>query len=147
MPRPDTENSETGSPEHGWEYVQEIPKTQREAIVALESHLSRISEKTKSSDLRLSEYLKIASSAEQKVKETLEEVEKTKSMVYLGFWALSIIVIGITFSYIEFVYSGSKNDDYKYNLSEKVNNNESEIKILKMCLASNQWFNPKCFAN
>lgn len=84
---------------------------------------------------------------EKNAERAVKKSENAQNFVVYGFIALIFVVAGLVFSYIEFVYSGSKNDDYKYNLSEKINNNLNEIKNLKLCLDSNKWLNPKCFEN
>lgn len=84
----------------------------------------------------------------KKVVTKADEVSKTAfSLVTIGWFALLLVVIGLAFSYAEFIYSGNKNDDYKHNLSEKVTNTQNEIKNLKICLNISKWLNPKCLEN
>ena len=90
----------------------------------------------------------------RELKSIKEDAEKTKKMMgrienitYLGFLIIILMVVSLVFSYIEFIYSGSKNDDYKYNLLEKVSENKNQIDNLKLCLDNSRWFNPKCFGN
>ncbi len=84
--------------------------------------------------------------------------EKTENLVLFGFFVLLVMVAGLVIAYTQFVYSGSKNDDYRYELSQridgqqyellqKISNQQNDIKILKLCLVSNKWLNPKCFEN
>lgn len=74
---------------------------------------------------------------------TNRTVERIENITYLGLIIIIFMVFGLVFGYIEFVYSGSKNDDYKYNLSQQVNNQENEIDMLKLCLKAGGW--NKCF--
>ena len=67
---------------------------------------------------------------------TDEKFERINRLLFSVVVVLLVMVAGLVFVYIEFVYSGSKNDDYKYNLSQQVNNQEAEMKILKICLKS-----------
>ncbi len=91
------------------------------------------------------EFQKTVDKLSQSLLEQNTELKQQKNIIYLGFIVIIFMVVGIVFSYIEFVYSGSRNDDYKYNLSEKVFNQETNIKILKNCLNISKWLNPKCF--
>lgn len=90
------------------------------------------------------EVIKNVELLEKNAERAVKNSENTQNFVVYGFIALIFMVISLVFSYIEFVYSGSKNEDYKYGLSEKINNNLNEIKKLKLCLDSNKWLNPKC---
>lgn len=141
LPKSDTDASKTGGSE--WETIEHTSQTQREAIVAFETYLSKLSEKIKNIDKDVSDYKKIASSINEDVEKTKTVSEKTRDLVIFGFFVLLLMVIAIIFSYIEFIYSGSKNDDYKYNLSQQVNNQENEIDMLKLCLKAGGW--GKCF--
>src|SRR3989344_2017849 len=80
------------------------------------------------------------------VKESLELSKNTFSLVIFGFFALLVIVIGVAFGYWEFVYTASKNEDYRYNISEKINKNTYDIVDIKRdldnfknCLKSGGW--------
>jgi len=80
-------------------------------------------------------------------RDTRKTVTRMENITYLGFIVLIFMLMGLVFVYIEFVYSGSKNDDYKYDLSRKLSDSENEIKILKICLNTSGWLNPQCFKN
>jgi hypothetical protein len=142
LPKSNTDSSQTGGSSK-WEATERGSQTQRQALVTFEMYLSKLSAKTKEIDEKVQEIENIKTKANNLLK-------RVKSMEYLlifGFLVLSVMVAGVVISYVEFVYSGSKNDDYKYNLSEKVNNNNNSIKMLKNCLDSNRWLNPKCLEN
>lgn len=88
---------------------------------------------------------------ESKINKETQKNEKIigriETITYLGFFIIILMLLAIIASYFEFVYSGIKNDDYKYSLSERVNNNENSLRMLKNCLDSSEWLNPKCFKN
>ena len=67
------------------------------------------------------EIMKNVESLEKKCRKSSKNSENAHNLVVYGFIVLIFVVVGLVFSSIEFVYSGSKNDDYKYNLSEKSN--------------------------
>ena len=77
----------------------------------------------------------------QDAQKTLVKSEKTENMVYIGFLVFLTMIAALAFGYFEFVVG--KNDDYKHNLSEKINSQETEMKILKNCLKLGGW--NKCF--
>jgi hypothetical protein len=88
---------------------------------------------------------------EEKIESIKKDTEKTmqlmgriENITYLGFLIIIFMVTALIFGYIELVYSGSKNDDYKYNLSTQVNDTQNQMKILKNCLNVSGWLNPKC---
>jgi hypothetical protein len=110
------------------------------------------------SDLKeqVSEKLKVFEKSIKEIEELkkdasniLRKSEKTENMVYIGFLVFLTMIAGLVFSYIEFVSTKNVNNDsdFKYNFLEKINNNENSIKMLKICLNSNKWLNPKCFEN
>lgn len=95
----------------------------------------------------LGEFIKL----KKQVKDSNDALDKliienkdTKSYTVYGFIALVFVVIAITFSYIEFVYSGSRNDDYKYNLTIDLMRERTDLDYLKNCLKSSGWLNPIC---
>ena len=91
--------------------------------------------------------LDIGPEASVSLEELKKKIKDAQDLMHLVVIVLLVMVGAMVFSYIEFVYSGSRNDDYKYSLLEKVNNNENSLKMLKICLASSKWLNPKCFEN
>jgi hypothetical protein len=84
-----------------------------------------------------------------------EDAEHTKKMVgrienitYLGFIILILMAAGLVFSYWQFAYSDNRETknqifENKFKMLEL----EKDSKILKNCLVSNRWLNPKCFEN
>ena len=67
-------------------------------------------------------------------------------LVIIGFIALVIVVIGIGYGFWQFIYTASKNDDYRYNISEKINRNTQDIYDIKKaednfknCLKNGGW--------
>lgn len=82
----------------------------------------------------------------KEVKETFDIAKDTRSLVVFGFFALLIVVIGIAYGYWQFIYTASRNDDYRYKVSEKIFQNSSDIsevknglKELKNCLRLGGW--------
>lgn len=80
---------------------------------------------------------------EERVDKTFERLdqraESMTNLVVFGFIVLLIMVAAILFSYVEFVYSGSKNDDYKYTLSERVSELQTKFDTLKACFKAGGW--------
>ncbi len=66
-------------------------------------------------------------------------IRHTETITYFGFFIIVLMIVALVFSYIEFVYSGSKNDDYKYNISQQVSEQGAELKLLKECLKLGGW--------
>ena len=91
----------------------------------------------------ITEYRKELKVIKNEAVKTNRTIERIENITYLGLIIIIFMVLGLVFGYIEFVYSGSKNDDYKYNLSQQVNNQENEINMLKLCLKAGGW--NKCF--
>lgn len=146
LPKSDA-TDQTGDPKSEWESVEHASKTQREAIFSFETYISKLSERLREIHIKTSETEKRYSLVEEKVNKTDKTSDRIMSLVIFGFFALLIVVIGIAYGYWQFIFTASKNEDYKYGLSEKINNNLNEIKNLKLCLDSNKWLNPKCFEN
>lgn len=109
------------------------------------NELSKLKDDVASKLLLLNKKVKDFDNLKIEASRAVAKSERTESLLIYGFIFLVITVSAMAFSYIEFVYSGSKNDDYKYNISEKLNSTKNEIDFLKICLASNKWLNPDCF--
>lgn len=80
-------------------------------------------------------------------KKNEKTIGRIETITYLGFFIIILMVFSMVASYIEFIYSSVRNDDYKYNLSTKVNDTDNQMKILKNCLNVSGWLNPKCLEN
>jgi len=134
-----------------WEAIAHSSSaTQREQINLFEIYLSKLSAKTKEIDDKVQEIenLKInINKVKDEANDSLKTTRNTQGLVFFGFFALVFVVIGIGYGYWQFIFTASKNEDYKYGLSEKINNNQNEMKNLKFCLGNNKWLNPKCFEN
>lgn len=146
LPKSDTGGDEKTKQE--WEAIaHSSTATQKEQINAFEVYLSKLSKKTKEIDDKIQEIENVKIDI-QKIRkgadDSLKITRDTRGLVFFGFLALVLVVIGIAFGYWQFIFTASKNEDYKYGLSEKINNNLNEIKKLKLCLDSNKWLNPKC---
>jgi len=153
LPKPNTDD-QTGGPKTEWESVEHISTTQRKDIIAFETYISKLSERLKKIDIDTSNSERkyfLMEERVDKIGKTVEKTEKTSdkiiNLVFFGFFALVFVVLGIGYGYWQFIFTASKNEDYKYGLSEKINNNQNEIKNLKFCLGNNKWLNPKCFEN
>jgi len=134
-----------------WEAIAHSSSaTQKEQINSFQIYLSKLSAKTKEIDGKVQEIENLKVDIGKIKKEadySLKITGDTRGLVFFGFFALVFVVIGIAYGYWQFVFTASKNEDYRYGLSEKINNTEDQIKTLKLCLNSSKWLNPKCFEN
>lgn len=134
-----------------WEAIgHSSSATQKEQIKLFESYLSKLSTKTKEIDDKVQEIeslKKDIKDIKNEANDSLNITRDTRGLAFFGFFALLLVVIGIAYGYWEFIFTSAKNDDYKFSLSERLNNNENQIKNLKLCLDSSKWLNPKCFTN
>lgn len=141
------QESSTGENEQGYKISEDFEtKTQKQKISTLAELYSGLASKTASvGELMLlkDEIIEIKDEANK----SLRIMERTRDLVFFGFFVLLVMVVTMLATYMEFVYSGSKNDDYKYSLSIKVSDIENQMKSLKECLDVSKWLNPKCFAN
>lgn len=142
-------NSETGGQNNqNWNVVNNTSSmTQREQLRLFEEYLSAISKKTKELDEKIQDFTLFKNQTEDKVRETLKVTNNTNSLVYFGFFALVFVVLGIAYGYWQFIFTSSKNEDYRYGISEKINSQKQEIENLKNCLSFSKWLNPKCLQN
>ncbi len=142
-------NSETGGhPKNSWETVNHPSfMTQKEQIHLFGEYFSALSKKTKEIDEKIISFNLFKQETENKVTETLKTIKDTHALVFFGFFALVFVILGIAYGYWQFVFTSSKNEDYRYGLSDKINTQEKEIQSLKNCLAISKWLNPKCLGN
>lgn len=63
--------------------------------------------------------------------ENKEDIKESKNIAYLGFFALTIVVIGFAFSYFEFFFGGVIIDVYRRDLGVRVDNHEVTLGGLK----------------
>lgn len=127
-----------------WEAIAHSSSaTQRDQINLFASYFSILSAKTKEIDDKVREIDGVKNEASK----TLERLNSVQGIVFYGFVVMVFMLAALIFAYIEFVYSGSKNDDYKYGLSERVINSENDIKSLKKCLSASRWLSPLCLDN
>ena len=77
-----------------------------------------------------------------RTEENLKKSERMENLVYLGFVVLIAMLATLALAYLDLIRSGlEKDNDIKYFKQE------SDMKILKNCLAVSKWLNPKCFEN
>lgn len=140
-------DSKTGEPSKDWEAIAHTSPTHKKAIASFEKYISILSERLKDIDIKTSDADRRRSLLEEKINKIEYISEKTINLVYFGFFALLIVVIGIGYGYWQFIKDSVRNDDLKYGISERIIDQENEVKMLKLCLSSNKWLNPKCFDN
>jgi len=142
LPKSDTDTSKTGGSE--WETIEHTSQTQREAIVAFETYLSKLSEKIKNIDKDVIDYKKIASLINEDVEKTKTVSEKTRDLVIFGFFVLLLMVAGMLLAYWQFTYLDNK-DTNKQIMENKIQMMELEkdSEIFKNCLKLGGW--NKCF--
>ncbi|HCC06270.1 TPA: hypothetical protein DEP94_02865 [Candidatus Nomurabacteria bacterium] len=64
-----------------------------------------------------------------------KKIESMSSLVFLGFFVLILMVVGLLMSYIQFIYSNNLESVSKYDiLDEKITNQNIEMILLKKCL-------------
>lgn len=68
---------------------------------------------------------------ERNFKENREEIERSKNISYLGFFALAIVVAGLAYSYFEFISSTTAKDSYERDIGVKVGNYDFILGNLK----------------
>lgn len=134
-----------------WEAIgHSSSATQKEQIKLFGDYLSKLSAKTKYLDEKVQEIESLKKDIEKikgEANDSLNITRDTRGLAFFGFFALLLVVIGIAYGYWEFISTSSKNDDYRFSLSERLNNNENQIKLLKECLDISKWLNPKCLEN
>lgn len=138
----DTDASKTGGSE--WEAIEHTSQTQREAIGAFETYLSKLSEKIKNIDGDVVDYKKIASLISEDVEKTKINSEKTLNIVFFGFFVLLLMVAAMILAYWQFIYLDGKDTntqimENKIQMIELEKNSE----IFKNCLKLGGW--SKCF--
>lgn len=108
-----------------WEQVEydSKNKSQKKQLNTFAQILADISKKTKEID----EKVAVVEGIRAQAVKTLKEIEDTKSLVYFGFFALLLVVIGIAFGYWNSLSQGIANNDNVFHLMEKINENENEI--------------------
>lgn len=92
---------------------------------------------------KISEQLK---KLQEKAEYSLKLSKDAVNLVVVGFIALVIVVMGIGYGYWQFIYDNSRNEDYRYNVQEKLNKNTNDFDNLKKdfnsfknCLKSGGW--------
>jgi len=93
--------------------------------------LDKLTRELSAQKIQIEKTKKQAEKAERNAASLLEEIKQSKNFVYLGFLIMLLMIIGMILSYVEFIYSGSKNDDYKYNLTIETAKLQSNISILE----------------
>lgn len=72
---------------------------------------------------------------EKQAKESLDTAKETKTLVWLGFIAILVVVIGIAFGYWQFIYTASNNEDYRYGLMEQLKFQKIQINELNSSIS------------
>ena len=139
----ENKDSETGGPKE-WEAISHTSSTQKEAIASFEKYISKLSERLKEVDKDVSEKEKRNTLLEEKMKEIEKVSGWTFNLVVAGWLGLLFVVIGIIFGYYQFIKDSVKNDDLKFGITQKINEQEKELEKLKICLSASKWLNPKC---
>lgn len=139
-------NSDTGGKNtESWDTKDYLSGgTQKEQLKTMVEYFSALSKKTKELDDSIIAFSLFEKETKETVKKILSTTNNTQSLVFFGFSALVFVVIGIAYGYWEFVSSSTKNDDYKYNILNKIETQGYKIESLKECLLISKWLNPKC---
>ena len=131
-----------GTPTGG---ISELPIADT-ATTDIFSELRNLRDELTVLNTKTSSALKEVEKQKEEVKEAIYIARESRSYVFYGFVALLIFVIGIAIGYWQFIYTASKNDDYRYNMSEKIFKNTADIskamndlKELKNCLILGGW--------
>ena len=142
-------NSETGGEVSvdNWEtvHIDENSLTKKNALSTFQQYFelfSDLSLRTKEIGFKLTKDSKRIDLAEKKTNRILKETNRVATLVYVGFIALLIVVIGIAFGYWEFIYTSNINN-YRPNVLEKIDKNTSDLEKLKTCLKEGGW--NRCF--
>jgi hypothetical protein len=139
--------SGTGGNEKDWQpHTHIFSATQKQQINTLVEYQAILSKKLKEIDEKVVELYLLKEdilNSKKDAESTLKKTKNTEALVIFGFFALLLVVIGIGYGYWQFVFDSSKNDDYRYGLSDKIKDQSNEFKDLKECLKLGGW--NKCF--
>ncbi|MCK9446692.1 hypothetical protein M0Q50_07500 [bacterium] len=103
-----------------WE-KHDIPilKNNTEKLELYFSLIKNLSERTSEIDLDLQAKIIELSSMGQQIKNTNNEIEHNKSMLYFGFLALLIVTIGTVMTFLYFIYENTKTTEFINNKSKE----------------------------
>lgn len=151
LPKQADGNSQTGAPKSEWEVIEHASHTQREAIVAFETYLSKLSQKLKDISVEGSELGKRVDIIDKTVSKIEKLSEITFNLVVVGFVALIVVVIigfgGFLFGYLQLVNDTVAKDDYKKVFYTKEETDlkakeaaTSNLQNFKNCILQNQGY-------
>ncbi|MDO8565820.1 MAG: hypothetical protein Q7S04_01370 [Candidatus Moranbacteria bacterium] len=125
-------NSDTGgNVEERWA-IMEISKsaTQKELVEMYGKHLESLSERTKEIDGKILTAEKRFDDLKKEIDRAGKDNDRISGLVYVGFIALLIVVIGLAFGYVEYIYGGAILDSYRLDLGVKTESNSFSIQKL-----------------
>ncbi len=135
--------SSTGGNEDNWQTVEHsFTTTQKEQIKSYAEYISLLGTKTREIEGKVAEIYLLKDDilkSKKDAQEALDKIKDTHALVIFGFFALLLVVIGICYGYWQFVFDSSRNEDYRYGVMQKINDQNKDLENLKKCLKGGGW--------